>query len=293
MTDPRPPRPPWSAFKRALDEAGFRPSRRLGQNLLLDENAARAIARDARIPQGDFVLEVGPGCGFLSVHLAHAGAHLLAVEIDPRLAPVAARFLEPYPEAEVLLADALAGKRALNPEVEQRLPREDPWHLVSNLPYSVGGPILANLADRAHPPDSMTVLVQAEVGERLAARPGSREWGPLTVGLQLAYTAEVLRRVPPGLFWPRPRVDSAVVRLVRHAPLAPVEERRRTRDLAARLLQRRRQTVGRVLGDLLGSREQADRALAAAQVEGGQRTGELDLGALGALAGEVDGSLGG
>jgi len=289
VTDARPPRPPWSAFKRALDEAGFRPSRRLGQNLLLDENAARAIARDAQVPPGDFVLEVGPGCGFLSVHLAHGGARLLAVEIDPRLAPVAASFLEPYSEAEVLLADALAGKRSLNPEVEARLPVEGPWHLVSNLPYSVGGPILANLADRAHPPDSMTVLVQAEVGDRLAARPGSREWGPLTVGLQLAYGAEVLRRVPPGLFWPRPQVDSAVVRLVRHARLAPLEERRRARDLAGRLLQRRRQTVGRVLRDLVGSRERADAALAACGVDGSSRTGELDLAALGALAGQLEG----
>lgn len=287
MTKERPPRPPWSDFKRALDEAGFKPSRRLGQNLLLDENAARAIARDAQVGEGDFVLEVGPGCGFLSVHLAHAGTRLLAVEIDERLAPVAARFLEPYGAAEVLVADALAGKRALNPVVEERLPISGPWHLVSNLPYSVGGPILANLAARAHPPTSMTVLVQAEVAERLAARAGSREWGPLTVGVQLAYRAQVLRRVPPGLFWPRPKVDSAVIRFERLEDLAPAEERARTRELAGRLLQRRRQTVARVLRDVVEDRGRAEAALAACGVDGGLRTGDLDLQALAALAREL------
>lgn len=287
MTSERPPRPPWSEFKRALDLAGFRPSRRLGQNLLLDENAARAIARDAQVGEGEFVLEVGPGCGFLSVHLAHAGARLLAVEIDERLAPVAARFLEPYGDAEVLVADALAGKRSLNPVVEERLPSSGTWHLVSNLPYSVGGPILANLAARDHPPTSMTVLVQAEVADRLAARAGSREWGPLTVAVQLAYSAEVLRRVPPGLFWPRPKVDSAVIRFERLEEIAPAADRARTRELAARLLQRRRQTLGRVLRDVEGDRGRAESALAACGVDGGQRTGDLDLVALAALAREL------
>lgn len=287
MTEERPPRPPWSAFKRALDEAGFRPSRRLGQNLLLDENVARAIARDAQVASDDFVFEVGPGCGFLSVHLAHTGARLLAVEIDERLAPIATRFLEPYADAEVVVADVLAGKRSLNPIVEARLPAEGPWHLVSNLPYSVGGPILANLAAREHPPNSMTVLIQAEVADRLAAAPGSREWGPLTVGLQLAYRAEVLRRVPSGLFWPRPRVDSTVIRLERLDDLAPAEERARTREFAGRLLQRRRQTVARVLRDVVGDRERADAMLAASGVEGGVRTGELDLAALAALAADL------
>ena len=284
---PRPPRPPWSEFKAALDRAGFRPSRRLGQNLLLDENVARAIARDAEVAEGDFVLEVGPGCGFLSVHLAHAGARLLGVEIDTRLAPIAARFLAPYPNARILEADILAGKRALNPAVEELLPRAGAWHLVSNLPYSIAGPLLANLARRADPPDSMTVLVQAELAERIAASPGTKAWGPLTVALALAYHPTILRRVPPGLFWPRPKVDSAVIRLGRRSPLAPLARRERTAGLAARLLQRRRQTLGRVLGDLLQDRERARALLAGLGIEGGQRTGELGLEALTLLAGEL------
>jgi 16S rRNA (adenine1518-N6/adenine1519-N6)-dimethyltransferase len=287
VSEPRPPRPPWREFKAALDAAGFHPSRRLGQNFLLDENVARAIAEDACLGPDEFVLEVGPGCGFLSVHLAHGTGRLLAVEIDPRLAPIAARFLEPYPGARVLVGDMLAGKRALNPEVAALLPDSGPWHLVSNLPYSVGGPILALLAGRDHPPDSMTVLVQAEVAQRLAAQPGTRAWGPLTVGVRLAYRPRILRRVPPGLFWPRPKVDSAVIRFERLEDLPPALKRERTRELAGKLLQRRRQTVGRVLGDLLEDRERAQGLLGQLDIDGGQRSGDLDLKSLATLAAAV------
>jgi len=283
-TGGRPPRPPWSEFKAALDAAGFRPSRRLGQNLLLDENAARAIARDARVPPGELVLEVGPGCGFLSVHLADGGARLLAVEIDRRLASIAARFLAPYPDAELVRADALAGKRALAPEITSRLPRSDSWHLVSNLPYSISGPILALCAGHAHPPASMTVLVQAEVAERLVARPGRREWGPLSVAVQLSHRGSVLRHLPPRLFWPRPKVQSAVVRLERRSDLASLEERTAIRELAARLLQRRRQTTGRVVAELVGDRGRSEALLSDLAIEGRMRTGELDLDQLAALA---------
>lgn len=279
MSEPekRAPRPPWSEFKAALEAAGFRPSRRLGQNFLLDENAAKAIVRDAQVSSGDFVLEVGPGCGFLSVHLAHEGVKLLSVEIDTRLAPIAAGFLKPYSNAEVIEADALASKRVLAPEILERIPTSGRWHLVANLPYSVGGPILACLAALPHPPDSMTVLVQAEVADRLAAQAGTRAWGPLTVGVQLAYEAEVVRQVAPGLFWPRPKVDSAVVRMVRREgiPEAPVREARR--DLAAGLLQRRRQTLRRVLGDWVKDKQRASAALETAGLDGGQRVGDLDL----------------
>lgn len=284
MSEPRPPRPPWREFKAALEAAGFRPSRRLGQNFLLDENVARAIANDAQLGPGEFVLEVGPGCGFLSVHLAHATGRLLAVEIDTRLAPIAAGFLGSYPGAEVFVGDMLEGKRALNPEVVSRLPESGPWHLVSNLPYSVGGPILALLAGLEHPPRSMTVLVQTEVAQRLAGEAGTRAWGPLTVAVQLAFKPRILRRVPPALFWPRPKVDSTVIRFERLACLATAAERSRTRELAASLLQRRRQTVGRVLGDVLGDRERARSLLVDLGIDGALRTGDLDLEALGALA---------
>jgi 16S rRNA (adenine1518-N6/adenine1519-N6)-dimethyltransferase len=278
------PRPPWSEFKAALGLAGFRPSRRLGQNFLLDENMARAIARDSGIGADEFVLEVGPGCGFLSVHLADRGARLLAVEVDPRLAPIATAFLAPYPAAEVVLADVLAGKHQLAPAIEARLPEEGPWHLVSNLPYSIGGPVLALLAGLSNPPASMTVLLQLEVGERLAATPGTKAWGPLSVAVQWAFVVEIVRTVPANLFWPRPDVESAVVRMERLSDLAPAAERSRRQQIVARLFQRRRQTLGRVVADLLGDRGRAEALFAEWGLAARRRAETLALPELAALA---------
>ena len=161
----RAPRPPWQRFRAALDAAGFRPSKRLGQNFLLDENTARAIVEDAELPSAAHVVEVGPGCGFLSVHLAHAVGRLVCLEVDPRLVPVATEFLEPYPHAEVVEADALAGKHALGPAWASAVPEEGPWHLVANLPYSISAPVLALVAGLERPPQSFTVLVQEELAD--------------------------------------------------------------------------------------------------------------------------------
>lgn len=249
-------RPPWAEFRRALEDAGFHPSKRLGQNFLLDENMARAIADTAGIQPGDRVLEVGPGCGFLSVHLAHTGAELLAVEVDSRLAPIAAEFLAPYPAARVVLADALSGKNELGEALVEWLDAEPAraWRLVSNLPYSISGPVLALAAARDVPPVSFTVLVQREVGERLAAGPGQPEWGPLGLAVQLTHDVELVRHVGPGLFWPRPRVDSAVLHGRLREGLAPGPERRALIALARVLFTRRRQGLRRVLGDYLADR---------------------------------------
>ncbi|MEM9379098.1 MAG: 16S rRNA (adenine(1518)-N(6)/adenine(1519)-N(6))-dimethyltransferase RsmA [Planctomycetota bacterium] len=272
----RPARPPWSEFRSALEAAGFHPSRRLGQNFLLDDNMARAIAADAEVEQGRFVLEIGPGCGFLSVHLAHAGARLLCVEIDDRLAPIARSFLAPYPGAEVLLGDALATKSSLHPEVEARLPSQGPWTLCANLPYSISGPLLALLARLDHPPTRVCCLVQKEVAERLAAAPGDGAWGPLSAAFQEVFEVRITRTVPPQLFWPRPKVDSAVFVGEVRADLASAELRGRRIDFYRQLMQRRRKTLRRVLADLVGA-STAGRALEGAGLDGARRAETLDL----------------
>jgi 16S rRNA (adenine1518-N6/adenine1519-N6)-dimethyltransferase len=270
-------RPAWSVFRAALEERGFRPSRRLGQNFLLDENMVRAIVRDSGVAPGNFVLEVGAGCGFLSLHLVEAGVDLLCVEVDDRLLPIAERLVAGRGRAKFLLADVLAGKNELAPEVDRALPSEGTWHLVSNLPYSIAGPLLALLAARACPPATMTVLVQREVAERIAGHPGTPEWGPLSIRLQARYAPEIVRTVPPDLFWPRPKVESAVVRLVRRVPSWPEAELRRLDHLAGELLRSRRQTLGRVLGRVEGSRESGLRDLELCGIDPGLRAESLDL----------------
>ena len=283
----RAPRPPWQRFKAALDAAGFRPSKRLGQNFLLDENTARAIVEDAALPEAAHVVEVGPGCGFLSVHLAHAAGRLVCLEVDPRLVPVAAGFLEPYPHAEVLEADALAGKHALGEGWERAVPAEGPWHLVANLPYSISAPVLALVAGMERPPASFTVLVQKELADRLGGSPGTADWGALTVAVQLSYRVRAGRRVPPGAFTPRPRVDSRLAHGVLREDLPGAEERSRVRVLAGALLQRRRQMVRRVLGDHLGERSLAEAALERAGVDPEARVQALDLAAWARLEGAL------
>ncbi len=217
-------RPPWSAFRAELEAVGFRPSKTLGQNFLVDPNAAHSIAADAQLAAGAFVLEVGAGCGFLSLHLVGFGVELLAVEIDARLMGVAQRLLAGHTSVRWWLGDALDGKHTLALGLARELPSTD-WHLVSNLPYSISAPLLAVLARLPNPPRSMTVLVQEEVARRLAARPGDPEWGTLPARLGLGYAASAGRAVGAQLFWPRPRVASRVVRLVRQplGELAPAE----------------------------------------------------------------------
>jgi len=280
----RPPRPAWSEFRAALDAAGFRPSRRLGQNFLLDENVARAIARDADPTPGELLLEIGPGCGFLSVHLAHAGARLVAVEIDTRLAPIARGFLAPYPDAEVLEADVLDGKHGLSPAVEERLPEHGDWSVCSNLPYSVSGPVLALLAARDHPPRRACVLVQKEVADRLGAGAGSAARGPLSVRVQSAFAVRILRAVAPQLFWPRPKVDSSVVLLERRADLPSSAERRRISTAVGLVFRHRRKGLARILSDHFGDRSRALALLERLGIEPTRRPQTLEMGELERLA---------
>jgi 16S rRNA (adenine1518-N6/adenine1519-N6)-dimethyltransferase len=270
-------RPPWTVFKAALEEQGFRPSRGLGQNFLLDENMVRAIVRDSGVGPGDRVLEVGAGCGFLSLHLVDAGVDLLAVEIDARLLPIAQRLVATHGHARFLRADVLAGKHALAPEVERELFTEGTWHLVSNLPYSIAGPLLALLAARASSPATMTVLVQREVAERIAASPGTKEWGPLSIRLQARYVPTIVRTVPPDLFWPRPKVESAVARLVRRVPAWDPVELERLDRLSGELLGSRRQSLGRVLARSLDDREAARAAIEGAGIDASVRAETLGL----------------
>jgi 16S rRNA (adenine1518-N6/adenine1519-N6)-dimethyltransferase len=277
-------RPPWSEFRAELEAQGFRPSKSLGQNFLLDTNMARAIARDAGVGPGDAVLEIGPGCGFLSVHLLELGVDLTALEIDERLLRVAARFLAPYPGVRLVHGDALAGKHALSPVLLGLLPAR-PWSLVSNLPYAIAAPLIANLARHPAAPQRMTLLVQRELAERLLARPGTSAWGALSAKLLRTYSIRAGRSVPDGLFWPRPRVESRVIHLDLLGPPRP-EALRAYDALVEALFQHRRKTLRAALRPLLERGEggsASDRAaelLRAAGIEGGTRPEDLDLASL-------------
>ncbi|MFO1009371.1 MAG: 16S rRNA (adenine(1518)-N(6)/adenine(1519)-N(6))-dimethyltransferase RsmA [Planctomycetota bacterium] len=274
-----PNRPAWTAVRAVLERAGFRPSRRFGQNFLLDENMVRAIVRDAEVGPEDFVLEVGPGCGFLTLHLAAEVRELVCVEIDPRLLEVAREVCAQATNVRWIRADVLDGKHALASEVLAALPTEGPWHVVANLPYSVSAPLLVVLANLPNPPRSTTVLVQREVAERIVAAPGTSDWGPLSIRLQLDHDARLCRSVPASLFWPRPEVESTVVRLVRRTALVDGAARAELDGLVTALFQRRRQALGRVLSERVG-KPAAAAALARTGLEPSARAEDLPLLAL-------------
>lgn len=285
-------RGPWAVWREELLAAGFRPSRRLGQNFLLDENLLRAIVRDAGVEPDMRVLEVGPGLGFLTRHVLAAGAQVTAVEIDPRLAERTESTFAGDPRFEMIRGDILASKHAYSAEVLARFPPPDPWHIVANLPYAVSGPVLGIAAALVHAPRTLTVLVQLELAERVVAQPATSDWGPLSIRVQAAYTARIVRRVPPDLFWPRPQVDSALLRLEARPDSLPSGERLRLSHLVDRLFQRRRQRLARVLGEVSGAGGAGGRAWAArAGLTGDERAEDLPLGTLRRLAELAPGDL--
>jgi len=285
--DPRPPsdlaarpggvRPAWSVFKDALTRVGFRPTRTRGQNFLIDPNVHAAIVRDAGVGPGDHVLEVGAGCGFLSCSLANAGVELLTVEIDPRLAEIAREFLAPYPNVRFLVGDALAGKHRIAAPLRKELEAFGEYHLVANLPYSIAAPLVASLARSSFPPESVSVLVQAEVADRLSARPGDRSWGALSARMALRYESARGRDVGSQLFWPRPRVESAMVHLRRRQdPPSPGLLEALERLIEGLFRHKRRQLTGALEG-VVGSRAEAVRILEKLELDAQMRPAELSM----------------
>ena len=250
MSDERPPaRDPFSRYRDQLAAVGFRPSTSRGQNFLLDASLHRWIAEQAGAGAQDTVVEIGVGLGFLTRELAASAGKVLAVEIEPRLLDIARRELGDRANVEWLLADALGGPgRTLAPRIcEVAEQREGRLMVVANLPYSVSGPMLAELAQLEQAPDRVVVLVQRELGQRLAAKVGDELYGGLSALVQSLFEVRSLRDVSPSVFRPRPKVWSSIVRLERRAEvpdeLLPADARRRFARFVRRLFGQRRKTL--------------------------------------------------
>jgi 16S rRNA (adenine1518-N6/adenine1519-N6)-dimethyltransferase len=207
---------------------------RLGQNFLADPNLLDAIVRDAELGPDDVVLEVGAGEGVLSERLAAAAPHLHAIEIDRRLEPALDR-VAALPNVELHWGDAMKlDLSALDPA---------PSAMVANLPYSVATPLILRTIEELPSLGRWTVMVQREIADRLRAGPGSRTYGTPSAIAQLACEVELLRAVDPAVFKPRPRVDSAILRLRRTGPGADP----RTRRLIRAAFAHRRKSLARSL----------------------------------------------
>jgi 16S rRNA (adenine1518-N6/adenine1519-N6)-dimethyltransferase len=259
---------------------GVRPRKSLGQHFLADANLARAIAREAGAAPGIRFLEVGAGLGSLTLALAEAGAEVLALEVDHRLTAALGEVTAGLPVQVVRLDAARADWPGLL--------GDRPWRMASNLPYNVAVPVVLDLLERAPRVDPLLVMVQREVGERLAAGPGDPAYG--AVSLRAAYRASVrvLRRVPPDVFWPPPRVESVLVRLDRRRPPVAVSETALFRVIREGFAQRRK-TLATALVRLGLSREEARRLLVDAGLDPRVRAEALGLEDLALVAERVGG----
>jgi len=251
---------------------GVRPTKTLGQNFLHDANTVRRIVRTAELRPDDVVVEVGPGLGSLTLGLLPACRRVVAIEVDPVLAAalpdtVAARLPSLVDRLEVLHADALR---------IDAVPGPPPTALVANLPYNVAVPVVLHLLEVLPDLASALVMVQAEVADRLAARPGSRTYGVPSV--KAAWYAEVERAgaIPRAVFWPVPNVDSGLVRMRRRDPPAGAD-RAATFAVVDAAFAQRRKTLRAALAGWAGSAARAEEIVRAAGVDPTVRGESLDV----------------
>jgi 16S rRNA (adenine1518-N6/adenine1519-N6)-dimethyltransferase len=259
-----------SEIKALLVEHDLRLTKSLGQNFLHDQNQLLRIVALAELSPQDRVLEVGPGLGPLTELLLGKAARVLAIEKDERLVRVLQIRL-PVPSLELVRADAL--------EYLRQEPRDwTDWKLVANLPYSVASPILVELAQSEHGPERMVATLQIEVARRLAAQPGSTDYGLLTLLVQLHYEPCGWFKIPASCFFPQPEVDSACVCLKRRPqPLLASELQREFMAVVKCGFSQRRKMISKLLKSKWPC-DRVDQALAAIGVSPQARAETLDLG---------------
>lgn len=201
-------------------EMGIAPATRHGQNFLIDLNLQQIIVDAAELTKDDVVLEIGTGTGALTAIMAQQAAAVVTVEIDGHLFELASELLLDFDNVTMLKQDALRNKNNFAPEVMQAVGErlsEAPgrrFKLAANLPYNVATPILSNLLSCEHVPHTMVATIQKELADRIVAQPWSKDYGALSAWIQCQADAEIVRVMPPKVFWPAPKVDSAIIRIV-------------------------------------------------------------------------------
>lgn len=222
-----------------LQKYHFNFQKKYGQNFLIDTRVLEEIIEAAQITEDDFVLEIGPGIGTMTQYLCEAAREVVAVEIDTNLIPILEDTLSAYTNAEVLNADIL--KIDIRKLAQERNGGK-PIKVVANLPYYITTPIIMGLFESHVPIDSITIMVQKEVADRMQEGPGSKEYGALSLAVQYYAKPEIVVNVPPSCFMPQPKVGSAVIRLTRHEqpPISVQNEKLLFQIIRASFNQRRK-----------------------------------------------------
>ncbi len=225
-----------------LQKYNFTFQKKYGQNFLIDGNVLERIMNAAQISKDDCVLEIGPGIGTMTRALAERAGKVLAVEIDDALIPILQETLAPYENITVIHSDVL--KLDLNALVAKENDGK-PIKVVANLPYYITTPIILGLFEKRVPLESITVMVQKEVAQRMQADPGTKDYGALSLAVQYYASAKVVAHVPPNCFIPRPKVDSEVICLTcfETLPVQPKDEKLMFDIIRAAFNQRRKTLV--------------------------------------------------
>lgn len=230
-----------------LQKYNFNFQKKFGQNFLIDTHVLDKIIEESHITKDDFVLEIGPGIGTMTQYLCENAREVTAVEIDKNLIPILADTLSAYDNVEVLNADIL--KVDIN-RLAQEKNGGRPIKVVANLPYYITTPIIMGLFESHVPIDSITIMVQKEVAERMQVGPGTKEYGALSLAVQYYAKPEIVANVPPNCFMPRPGVGSAVIRLTRYSePPVQTEDEKLMFRLIRAAFNQRRKTLANALGN--------------------------------------------
>jgi len=263
---------------------GFTTRKRFGQNFLIDEHVIEKIMEATALTDEDCALEIGPGIGALTQRLAERARHVVAVEIDQNLIPILQETLSGYSNVTVIHQDIL--KTDLK-ELAETYNDGKRLKVVANLPYYITTPIVMQLLESGAPIDSMTLMVQKEVADRMEADPGTRDYGALSLAVQYYTKVTTVATVPPGCFIPQPKVTSAVVHMVRRtSPVAPVaDEGFFFRVVRAAFGQRRKTLPNALCAGINGlTRDVAVECMAAVGLDEKVRGGKLSTAEFAALS---------
>jgi len=230
-----------------LQKYNFNFQKKFGQNFLIDTHVLDKIIEESHITKDDFVLEIGPGIGTMTQYLCENAREVAAVEIDKNLIPILADTLSAYDNVEVINEDLL--KVDIN-RLAQEKNGGRPIKVVANLPYYITTPIIMGLFESHVPIDSITIMVQKEVADRMQVGPGTKDYGALSLAVQYYAKPEIVANVPPNCFMPRPNVGSAVIRLTRHSETpVQVEDEKLMFKLIRASFNQRRKTLANGLGN--------------------------------------------
>jgi len=263
-----------------LEKYGFSFKKSLGQNFLIDTNVLKKIVSFADLTEESGAIEIGPGIGALTEQLARTSKKVVAFEIDQRLLPILADTLEPYPNVKVIHNDVLEAD--VNAVIQEEFTEDQDLMVVANLPYYVTTPIIMKLLEEHLPIRGIVCMLQKEVADRIAAKPGTKEYGSLSIAIQYYTEAETVMIVPKTVFVPQPNVDSAVIRLTkRERPAVEVkDETFFFRVTKASFAQRRKTLLNNLTSQLPEGKQRKEEilaALAASQIDPTRRGETLSL----------------